>query len=98
MVARAWRWFIGPLTFDAQVCPACWRHEVKASGWQDTASDRRIVSLRCGSCGHSDRRVLSRQQARRFERRLMAAWVGEFTAALRQDLIGVDDFQRSTSA
>ena len=68
MLARAWRWFIGPLTFDEQVC------------------------------GHSDRRVLTRDQARRFERRLMAAWVGDFIAALRQDLIGVDDFERSTSA
>ncbi len=98
MVARFWRWFIGPLTFDARVCPACWRHQVKAVRWQLAACDRRIVSLRCGSCGHSDRRVLTHEQARRFERRLMAAWVDEFIAALRQDVIGVDDFERSGSA
>lgn len=96
MVARAWRWFIGPLTFDEHVCPACWRHEVKAVRWQLAAGDRRIVSLRCASCGHGDRRVMTPEQARRFERRSMAAWADEFIAALHQDLIGAGDFERSS--
>jgi hypothetical protein len=98
MFARALRWLIGPLTFDARACPACWRHAVEAVEWRDAAGDRRIVSLRCGACGHSDQRVLTSAQAQRFERRLMSAWVGEFVAALRKDLIGVDDFERSLRA
>lgn len=97
MLARAWRWFFGPLRFDAQVCPACWRHHVTAVRWQLAARDRLLVSLRCGSCGHRDQRVLTRDQARWLERRLMASWADAFIAALHQDLIGAGDFERSAS-
>jgi hypothetical protein len=65
-----WRWLVGPLSFDAQVCPACWRHHVSACRWQDAGDDRLVVSLRCGSCGHADRRVLTRKQARGLEHAL----------------------------
>ncbi len=92
---RLWRWFVGPLRFDDHVCPACWQHRVRAERWQLAAGDRRIVSLRCAACGHSDRRVVTQAQARRFERKEMTAWADAFIAALRSDLIDVGDFERS---
>jgi hypothetical protein len=67
---RVLTWLVTPLLSDGHVCNACWKHDASPIAWQPAEHGRWHVTLRCGSCGEREHRIVTAAESRRLHRLL----------------------------